>query len=243
MTQVAIKETPVLPVSQPTTLLEAISRAAADPATDMDKMERLFAMHQQMVKQQAEVAFNGAMARAQANMIPIATNAENSHTKSRYAKLEAINREIVPIYTSEGLSISFDTGEAPAPGWMRTIAHVSHAEGHTRQYHLDLPPDGVGAHGNANKTGVQAAGSTSSYARRYLTNLIFNISTFDDNDGNHSKKMVEPDAEGKKLLEACGSIDALKKVWQGLTAEQRKSLNEVLKECKTKVAEADGGKV
>lgn len=179
-------ELPAQPPS-PGTLLNAIAQAAANPQVDIEKMERLFAMHQQMVKQDAEAAFNAAMARAQANIVPIATNAENSHTHSRYAKLEAINREIVPLYTAEGLSISFDTADAPITGWMRTIAHVSHAAGHTRTYHLDLPPDAEGAKGNTNKTGVQAAGSTSSYARRYLTCMIFNVTTFDDNDGNGTR--------------------------------------------------------
>lgn len=236
-----VVERPGTAVSTPsaTSLLQAITAAASNPQTDIEKMERLFAMHQKMVAQEAEAAFNAAMARAQASIVPIATNAENSHTHSRYAKLEAINRQIVPIYTKEGLSISFDTADAPIQGWQRTIATVSHAQGHSRQYHLDLPPDGEGAKGTTNKTLVQATGSTNSYARRYLTNMIFNVSTFDDQDGNRPKNEVEPDPEGKKILEACGSMSALQTAWRNLTAKQRSTLGTIKDQCKAKIEAAD----
>lgn len=167
-----------------TSLLVAIERAATNPATDMDKMERLFKMHQQMVAQEAEAAFNAAMARAQAKIMPVANNATNSQTNSKYAKLAAINRDIAPIYAAEGLSVSFNSADCPIEGWKRTVAIVSHAAGHSRQHHIDLPLDNVGAKGSVNKTDVHATGSTSSYARRYLICLIFNVTTEDDDDGN-----------------------------------------------------------
>lgn len=172
--------------SQATSLLTAITSAAANKDVDIEKMERLFAMHQAMVKQEAEASFNAAMARAQAKIEPIANNADNKQTNSRYAKLAAINKAIVPIYSAEGLAISFDTADCPKDGWYRTVAKVSHAAGHTREYHLDLPPDDRGIKDSVNKTQVHAAGSTSSYARRYLVCMIFNVSTEDDDDGNRA---------------------------------------------------------
>jgi hypothetical protein len=230
----------VVSAGNATSLLQAIERAASNPQTDIEKMERLFAMHQKMVAQETEAAFNGAMARAQANIVPVANNADNTQTNSRYAKLAAINKAITPIYTAEGLSISFDSADVPG-GLMRTIAIVSHAQGHSRQYHLDMPPDNAGAKGTINKTQVHAIGSTSSYARRYLVCMIFNVTTEDDNDGNKDKRReeVEPDAEGKKALDACGSMDALQTAWKALSAEQRKTLAEVKDACKTRIQEAD----
>lgn len=207
---------------------------------DMDRAERLFKMHQEIVKQEAEAAFNGAMARAQSKMVPIINNAYNAQTSSRYAKLAAINKSIVPIYTAEGLSISFNSAEAKE-GLFRTIALVSHEAGHTRTYYKDLPLDNVGMAGKVNKTELHALGSTSSYSRRYLVCEIFNLSTEDDDDGNAGggKLGPEPDAEGEKLLRAAGSLDALKKAWSALTVEQRKSLNEVMGECRRTIEEAD----
>ena len=179
----------------------------------------------------------------------IVTDAENDHTQSRYATLAAINKAIVPIYSAEGLSVSFDTetknDHDPIPqGFLRTLAYVSHAAGDTRRYHIDLPPDSVGAKGNTNKTGVQAAGSTNEYARRYLVRMIFNISTYDDEDGNAGggttkRRGPEPDADGKAMLEACASIDSLKKTWAGLTEDQRKTLQEVMDACRRNINNAD----
>jgi hypothetical protein len=214
-----------LPASReaPTSLLQAIAVAASNPAFDVDKVERLWAMQQQIVAQQTKASWNAAMARAQANMQPIVNNKENSHTKSRYADLAAINAIIVPIYAAEGLSISFNSGASQADGWYRTVAKVAHADGHSEEYHLDLPLDDAGAKGGVNKTGVQAMGSTSSYARRYLERMIFNLSTGDDNDGNKEKGDEKPKitdeqkADWDSAIEAETDVEKLKALGASIT--------------------------
>jgi hypothetical protein len=45
-----------------------------------------------------------------------------------------------------------------------------------------MPLDNVGMKGTANKTNVHATGATNSYARRYLTLMIWNLTTEDDID-------------------------------------------------------------
>lgn len=167
----------------PTSLLVAITQAASNPDVDMDKMERLYKMHQDLVNAENKKAYDAAMARAQAKMVPVATNAYNEHTKSKYARLHAINKMAVPIYGAEGISVSFDSEEIQAEDLHRTVAHVACA-GHREKFHLDLPLDDIGAKGNTNKTPVHATGSMISYARRYLICMIFNIAVGDDNDGN-----------------------------------------------------------
>lgn len=239
MNAVTKEENHAVVVPSATSLLQAITQAASNPQVDIEKMERLFCMHQTMVAAEAETAFNRAMALTQKKIEPVAAKAFNSHTKSYYAKLEAVNEMLVPIYTAEGLSVSFNREDCPTPGWIRTVAIVSHRDGHTRRYHNDLPLDDVGAQGTKNKTGVQATGSTIAYNRRYLVFMIFNVSTLDDMDGNRNKEEVAPDAEGKKVLEACGSIGALQKAWQGLSVDQRKTLSGVKDECKAKIDAAD----
>ena len=231
---------------QPTSLMQAITMAARDPAMDMDKIERLFAMHEKVMAREAEAAFNDAMAKAQAEIQPVVNNATNDHTRSSYAKLEQIDLAITPVHTKYGLSVSYDTETKndadPIPaGMLRTVAIVAHSGGHSRRYHIDLPPDDAGSQGKINKTGVQARGSTNAYARRYLKLGIFNVSTFDDKDGNARKRTeeVEPDAEGKALLEACGSVTALQAAWKKLTVAQRKTLHGVVEDCQAKIEEAD----
>lgn len=62
---------------------------------------------------------------------------------------------------------------------------MHHVGGHCKRYEGDFPLYKAGAKGNDNKTAIQATGSTFSYARRYLTYLIFNLTVADeDTDGN-----------------------------------------------------------
>lgn len=222
------------PAGNATSLLVAIERATSNPAMDIDKMERLFVMHQKVVAQEAEAAFNDAMARAQSEIQPIVTNAENSHTKSRYAKLAAIDKEITPIHTKYGISISYDTETKndadPIPqGMVRTVAIVSHAGGHSRKHHIDLPPDAAGSQGNANKTMVQALGSTNAYGRRYLKLMIFNVSTFDDNDGNAPGNKGGMDektlADHIAKMDECADLPALQKTF-GVAWKAAEKLND-----------------
>jgi hypothetical protein len=197
-------------------LLQAIVRAAADPATDLSKIERLYALHERMVKNDAETAFNAALARAQALMPTVARKASNTQTDSKYAKLEAIVEAISPIYTAEGFALSFDTADAPKAGDIRIVSILSHAAGHSRQYHIDMPPDEAGIKGNVNKTRLHATGSTNSYARRYLICMIFNVATMDDNDGNRDKKVM-PDkalADWLAAVEMAESMEQVEAVWR-----------------------------
>lgn len=176
---------PTQPQSEAGALISMIERAARDPNVDLDKMERLFKLRSDVRAQEAETAFNAAMAAAQAEMPRVLRDASNSHTQSRYARLESIHKKITPVITRHGFSLSFDTGEGARQGELRIICTVAHAGGHTRTHQVDLPSDTAGAQGRANKTAVQGFGSTVTYGRRYLTLMVFNVAlTNEDDDGN-----------------------------------------------------------
>lgn len=166
-------------------LLGIIARAARDPSVDVDKMERLFELQERVTARQAETAFNVAMNACQAEMRPIAANASNPQTKSRYATYDKLDRALRPIYTHHGFSLSFDEGESPKPEHVRVLCYVSHVAGHTRTYHRDMPADGKGAKGGDVMTKTHAAGAAGSYGARYLLKGIFNIAVGEeDRDGN-----------------------------------------------------------
>jgi len=166
-------------------ILSVIERAARDPSVDVDKMERLFAMQERVLAREAETAFNVAMNACQAEMRPIAANASNPQTKSRYATYDKLDRALRPIYTHHGFSLSFDEGESPKPEHVRVLCYVSHVAGHTRTYHRDMPADGKGAKGGDVMTKTHAAGAAGSYGARYLLKGIFNIAVGEeDRDGN-----------------------------------------------------------
>ncbi len=161
-----------------------ISRAASDPAVDIDKLERLMAMRERMQSQKAETEFNQAMNRAQGKMRRIAVDSNNKQTGSKYASYAALDRVLRPLYVDEGFSLSFDNGESLAES-VRVLCHVSHVGGHTRTYHTDMPADGKGAKGGDVMTKTHASGSAMTYGMRYLLKMIFNVAIGeDDNDGN-----------------------------------------------------------
>lgn len=168
------------------TMLSMISRAASDPGVDIEKLERLMAMKERMDAKEAETAFNGAMARVQSAMRRIETDKVNKQTSSSYASYGQLDRELRPLYTAEGLSLSFDTEEA-GEGTVGMICYVSHEAGHTRTYRAAVPSDGKGAKGNDVMTKTHAFGSGTAYGMRYLLKMIFNVAIGidqEDDDGN-----------------------------------------------------------
>lgn len=202
----------------PANLMQALAVAAANPAMDVAKVKELFAMHRELMEREAAQAFADALAKAQSNIVPIAKDRRNDHTKSWYATLAAIVDQVTPIISAEGLAISYDTFDPVRDkdlpplekGWVRVIALVSHRGGHTRKYHLDGALDNAGKDGTVNKTGIQAMGSTVTYLRRYLFCMIFNVATADDNDGNPSGGNGSGGArlDERKLADHLAAIDA-----------------------------------
>lgn len=168
-------------------MLDMIQRLATDPSADVDKLERLIALHERTTDKRRQVdreeAFNAAMVAAQAEMGPVVRDRHNDQTRSRYATLDAIARAIAPIYTSHGFAPTFGEADSPIEGHLRITCTLMHSSGGFRDYHTDLPMDQAGIAGKVNKTALHARGSTKSYGRRYLLLDIFNVATADD-DGN-----------------------------------------------------------
>lgn len=203
--------------NESTAMLTMIQRAATDPAFDADKMQKMMEMYERHTDRTAAAAFNAAMVRAQAEIGPVFRDKFNAQTNSSYAALESIDRKISPVYTTWGFSLSFGTGDSPLVGHIRTVCDCMHEAGHTKQYHVDLPIDSAGIKGSVNKTGVHASGSTFSYARRYLTMMIFNVvltNEDDDGNGDQAQGLGELMNDWIPRAYAAESKDALTAVWQ-----------------------------
>jgi hypothetical protein len=165
-------------------VIQLIGRVAADPAVDVSKLERLLDLQERYQLRQAEIAFNAAMQATQAELPVVLRDAKNPQTNSTYARLETVSRAMSPVITKHGFSMSFGTDVSPLPDHYRVTCDLSHVAGFTRQYHADVPVDGAGIKGVANKTLTHALGSTLSYGRRYLKLMIFDVATTDDDDGS-----------------------------------------------------------
>ena len=181
-------------------LVNLIADLARDPAVDVEKLRALIALQREVMAEQARIAFDAAMADAQAEMVPVLRSATNAHTKSRYARLEDIDNAIRPLITRHGFSLTFDNPDQTVDGIVVTCA-VAHRDGHVRSYKIAGARDDKGAQGNANKTPIQAIGSTISYLRRYLTCMIFNVAlTNDDTDGNEISPITARQARDLEVL-------------------------------------------
>lgn len=178
-------------------MIGMFERLASDPNASVDKIERLMALWERSESRTAESYFNAAMSSAQSEMRPVAADASNPQTRSRYASYEALDRALRPIYTKHGFGLSFDTGDAPLADWVRVLCYVTHSSGYARTYHADMPADGKGAKGGDVMTKTHAVGSALSYGMRYLLKMIFNVAVGDDDDdGNAAGQSVPAAPDG-----------------------------------------------
>lgn len=173
-------------VSEGAVIIQMIERAARDPSFDLDKMERLFAMHERVQDRRAQEQFNAAMAAAQAEIAPVSRNKKNEHSGAKYADLFAIADKALPIAHQHGFGLSFSEFKSEQPNCLGVACKVSHAGGHSERYEFNVPLDRAGSQGKVNKTETQAYGSTFTYGRRYATCGVFNIAITDDDGGSKS---------------------------------------------------------
>ncbi|WP_440466920.1 ERF family protein [Pseudomonas sp. YH-1] len=188
----------VVQTGESATILQVIQRAAADPACDIEKMERLMAMHERMQARGAEAEFNASMASMQSELPSIAERGAitvNGQKRSNYATFEDINDIVKPIMQRFGFAVSFRVETVQAGVSVTGI--LMHRAGHREQTTMLVPLDTSGS-----KNAVQSLGSSVSYGKRYVLSALLNITTRgEDDDGNAAvppKKLVTP-AQAQQL--------------------------------------------
>jgi len=222
-----------------TSIIQVIERAAMDPNVDIDKMERLLGMQERILTKESELSFSRSMSQCQEEMPPVVANAANNQTSSKYAKFENIVTTIKPNITKHGFSISFGTNDSPLEKHIRITCDVMHRDGHTKNFHFDLPLDINGLKGNANKTEVHATGSTMSYGKRYLILMIFNIAVHGEDDdavksgGVTVEKLLEHNAAVREHMHTLSVVkyslgiddySSAIEAWDELTNEEKLAL-------------------
>ena len=173
---------------EPTSMLDVIARAARDPNVDVEKMERLLALQERYLKDQRRTSYMAALARLEARLPQILKSGQitdrDGQVRNKYAKLEDVDVAIRPLCADEGFSFSFDS--KAMPGGAEYSCTMQHRDGHTETKTLFLPLDT-----GAGRNSVQSAGSSLSYARRYLLSMHLHLVTRDeDNDGNGERVPV-----------------------------------------------------
>lgn len=208
-----------LPASESAAVMSMIERAARDPSVDIVKMERLFEMAERVKNREAEAAFNTAMSQAQAAIKAVTRNRKNDQTKSKYADMTAIADTAMPTIYEHGFGVMTSEFESKRPDHLGVALDVTHSAGHSKRFEFNIPFDGAGIKGNANKTPTHAYGSTLAYGERYGKCKIFGIATKDD-DGNAASAKAgselvsdeQIDAISKKIIEVGANVEAFLKM-------------------------------
>jgi len=184
-------------VSKSDNFLATVQNAAKDTSVDIEKMERLYAMYKDIRSAEARQSYNIAMVECQKELPAVEQKNYNNQTHSYYAKQGEIIKEIKPIWTKHGFSISFYPGESPPDGFIKCMIAVSHVGGDTRTFSYLSPLDDKGIAGKVNKTKTHATASSFTYGSRYLLGLIFSLeyAASGDNDGNGEGKTISAQNE------------------------------------------------
>ena len=168
-------------------ILHVFERALRDVSMPLERVREIYALKREIEADLAEQEYIRARSLVEQELEPVAKDASNPSTRSKYATLAAVIQAVRPIYSKHGIIVEFDTGPADQDGWIRVLAFLSHQAGYKRTYHIDMPADGKGAQGRDVMTRTHATGSAFTYGRRYLLLGIFNIAVEDD-DGNAASR-------------------------------------------------------
>lgn len=182
LSRVEQQEGAVAVAGESATILQIIQQVAMSPTADIDKMERLMAMHERFQAQQAKQQYDEAMSRMQEELPVIGERGgirdKSGRIQSTYALWEDINEMIKPVLAKHGFALSFRTPRNERGIEVEGV--LSHRGGHRETTSLVLPADTTGS-----KNGVQAVASSVSYGKRYTAGALLNFTTTgEDDDGN-----------------------------------------------------------
>jgi hypothetical protein len=166
----------------PATLLAAILQLARDPSVDVNKLRELLAMQERLEARQAEAAFNTALHAAQTDMPRVPKNGRVRLGDGKggydFATWEDMDTALRPIMQRHGFSLSFDTTQRDGGGMVVT-GRLLHVNGHSKTASMPLALDT-----GAGRNNLQAGGSSLSYGKRYVAEMLFNIVRIgSDDDG------------------------------------------------------------
>ena len=178
------------------TALDALLRDPARLDTlPMEKLERLFDLHQRMQADAAKQDFSVAFNAAQGQMSPVVKRGKNASTGgSTFALAEDVIGMLQPLMSVHGFSWSISTTDGPHADKMRFVLVLRHTGGHEERHTLDAPVDDTGMKGNPTKTRLHGMASSYTYCERHLLCKVWGVQLVKDDDGNAASN-VGPGAE------------------------------------------------
>ena len=217
-----------MPVPEQQSFFATIERLSMRPDVDVSKIKQIMEIQEHILDRNAEQAFNAAMTKAQSRIELVVAKSKNDQTHSTYADLKTVLLSAKPVYTAEGFSLMFYEGETTVDNHKRVCVDIMHEMGHTKQRYGDFAIQTTGIAGKSMMTQIHGEGSAFMYGRRYLTCMIFNIPTGDDDDGNAagSPSLFELwDINCDEVGTAAKSVDDIAKWWATNSAKIKKELS------------------
>jgi ERF superfamily len=202
MTIEAQKLTTIPPKQEGPPILHVFERALRDVSLPIERAREIYQLQREIEFDLAEREYMRVRSLVDQELEPVARDASNAQTKSRYATLPQVIQAIRPIYSKHGIVVEFDTADSPhGEAWIRVLAFVKHDAGYKHTFHVDMPADGKGAQGRDVMTRTHATMSAVTYGRRCLLLMIFNIAVGgEDDDGNAAGRKVPEPLEPPAML-------------------------------------------
>ncbi|MFW4681558.1 ERF family protein [Pseudomonas aeruginosa] len=197
----ADSNTPIA-IQESATVLQVIQKAASDPSCDIEKLERLMAMHERMQAKQAEQQYTEALAAMQQELPAIAERGD-ANGRYSYALWEDINERLKPILAKHGFALTFRTPRNEKGVEVEGV--LSHRGGHSERTSMLLPADTSG-----NKSAVQAVASSVSYGKRYTAGALLNYTTHGEDDDAFSAVSQQPALDQRVVIDILERIDEAK---------------------------------
>lgn len=190
-------------VQQEQPSIAVVIREAISANKSPEYLRELLAVSQTWAEIEARKEFNFSIAEFQ-RRAPIIAKADKAYDKA-YARLDRIWREIRPLLTELGLSVTWQVCEL-----RDQVCHVEgqlrHKQGHGERLAQDIPmPELIKGQNKA-----QQMGSASTYARRYALCSALGIVTGDDDDGHGAGGTLvtaEQAQELSELVQAARGVD------------------------------------
>jgi len=201
----------------------AIIQGALASGVSPDHLRELLAVRREWEADEARKAFNLSVSEFQ-RRAPIIAKADKAYDKE-YARMDRIWREIRPLLTELGLSVSWQICEL-REGVCHVEGMLRHKDGHGERLVYDCPLPAIikTKSGGDAQNAAQQMGSATTYAKRYAMTGALGIVTGEDDDGHRAGTQFvthEQAEQIKDLISAAKGIADFdeSKFWKWIAAE------------------------
>jgi hypothetical protein len=215
--------------------IEGFISAAIEAKLPIETIKEFLVMRKELKADQAKEAFTEAMANFQKDCPVIAktspVKSKTGEVTYRFASIDSIILQVKDVLGKNKLAYKFREERNKEEGTVTVYCVVTHAMGHSEE-----TPFTVEIGTEAYMTDVQKFGARNTFAKRYAFCNAFGIVT--GNEDTDAKEILSPEDKKQAAADAiqnmdvsmelavigsAKTLDELKRLWIGLTPDQRKN--------------------